>query len=100
MPARFSAGTRNRGGDKDPAVDREFHRWCEIYLPNFGWVPIDPSSAGKSPSSLKAVRHWGAVPAVDMVMTRGGGGSDIFGWGYNGAGGMNEAVWSNKKRSK
>ncbi|TET35312.1 MAG: transglutaminase domain-containing protein [Planctomycetota bacterium] len=100
MPARFSAGTRNRGGDKDPTVDREFHRWCEIYLPNFGWVPVDPSATGKNPSALTAARFWGFVPADILVMTRGGGGSDIFGWAYNGTGGIPEAVWSNKKRAR
>ncbi len=98
LPARFSAGTRYRG--KDPCIDQEFHRWCEIYLPNYGWVPVDPSGTGKSPSPLTSIARWGSVPCTDLVMTRGGGGSSIFGWAYNGAGGPLQASWSNVKSSK
>jgi hypothetical protein len=98
LPARFSAGTRYRG--KDPCVDQEFHRWCEVYLPNYGWVPVDPSATGKSPSPLTAVTRWGHVPNTDLVMTRGGGGSTVFGWAYNAAGGRMQAHWSNIERSK
>jgi hypothetical protein len=98
LPARFSAGTRYRG--KDPCIDQEFHRWCEVYLPNFGWVPVDPSATGKSPSPHTAITRWGYVPETDLVMTRGGGGSTIFGWAYNGAGGQPQAHWSNTKSSK
>ncbi len=98
LPARFSAGTRYRG--KDPCVDQEFHRWCEVYLPNYGWVPVDPSATGKSPSPLTAVRRWGSVPNTDLVMTRGGGGSSIFGWAYNASGGRMQGRWSSIRRSK
>ena len=96
VPARFSAGTRYRG--KDPSEDREFHRWCEVYLPNYGWVAVDPSATGKNPSPSAAISHWGTVPNTDLVMTRGGGGSDIFGWSYNAAGDSKVANWSNIKR--
>ena len=98
LPARFSAGTCYRG--KDPSVDREFHRWCEVYLPNYGWVPIDPSACGKNPSPLSAINQWGNVPHSILIMMAGGGGSNIFGWAYNGAGGRNLAHWSNIKEGK
>ncbi len=101
LPARFGAGSKYRG--KDPSEDREFHRWCEVYLPNYGWVAADPSSAGyrgPNPTPLRSIGAWGSVPYNLVVMTLGGGGSDIFGWSYNGAGGRCVATWSNIKRHK
>ncbi len=98
VPARFMAGTRWRR--KDPSYDREFHRWCEVYIPPYGWVPVDPSSAGKDPTPLSAAVHWGYLPETDLVMTLGGGGSDVFGWAYNAAGPRAQALWSNIKKEE
>jgi transglutaminase-like putative cysteine protease len=39
IPARLVGGTRNRDGGN--YVDTVFHRAVEVYLPNYGWVPID-----------------------------------------------------------
>lgn len=91
LPARYSAGTRFRG--KDPSTDSEFHRWAEVYLPGYGWTPVDPSGTGKNPSPLTAISFFGHVPNIDMVLTLGGGGSSIFGWNYNATGGR-YAEWS------
>ena len=98
VPARFMAGTRWR--NKDPSYDREFHRWCEVYIPPYGWVPVDPSAVGKDPTPLRAALHWGHLPETDLVMTLGGGGSDVFGWAYNAAGRRAQALWSNIKKEE
>ena len=98
VPARFMAGTRWRR--KDPSYDREFHRWCEVYIPPYGWVPVDPSAVGKAPTPLRAAVHWGHLPETDLVMTLGGGGSDVFGWAYNAAGRRAQALWSNIKKEE
>ena len=98
VPARFMAGTRWRR--KDPSYDREFHRWCEVYIPPYGWVPVDPSAVGKDPTPLRAAVHWGYLPETDLVMTLGGGGSDVFGWAYNAAGGRAQALWSRIRKGE
>jgi hypothetical protein len=79
IPARFQAGTRaSIGGD-----DREFHRWSEVYLPGYGWIPVDSSAVGKDPNPARRAVFFGHIPANALVMTLGGGGSELFGWGYN-----------------
>lgn len=80
LPARFAAGTRCREGN--PSVDREFHRWAEVYLPGYGWVPVDASAVDtKDPASRAA--NFGHVAGTDFVITVGGGDSEFLGWDYN-----------------
>lgn len=45
LPARYAGGSvylpsKARGGT---FVDRYNHRWAEVFIPNFGWVPFDPT---------------------------------------------------------
>jgi hypothetical protein len=92
LPARFEAGTRYPG--KDPGVDSEFHRWAQVYLPNYGWVPVDPSATGANPSPQVSAHYFGFIPNDLLIMTLGGGDSEIFGWNYNAAPNPGSAEWS------
>jgi len=29
----------------DASIDEAFHRWAEIYLPNYGWIPVTQTAA-------------------------------------------------------
>ncbi len=93
IPARFQAGTRFRGSPRD----EEFHRWCEVFMPGYGWVPADPSGCGKNPTPAHRVQFLGHVPNIDLIMTLGGGGSEFFGWGYNSQKG-GAALWSEMRK--
>ncbi len=80
LPARYEAGIAVRGDDV--SVDDVHHRWAEVYLPNYGWVPIDPSGGdGGTPGGQ--VDAIGRLQNRYFVTTRSGGGSEALGWDYN-----------------
>ncbi len=80
LPARYVGSIAQRG---DLAGEDEvFHRWCEVYLPNIGWVPVDPSAADqKSPHGQAS--FIGHVANRYLITTIGGGDSQYLGWEYN-----------------
>ncbi|UCC78993.1 MAG: transglutaminase [Candidatus Zixiibacteriota bacterium] len=80
LPARYEGSIAQRG---DLASEDEvFHRWCQVYLPNYGWVPVDPSGGDQEKPEAQA-RYIGHLSNRYLVTTVGGGGSDYLGWGYN-----------------
>jgi transglutaminase-like putative cysteine protease len=98
LPARFAAGTKYRGAGNP--FDREFHRWPEAYLPDYGWISADPSLPtymDLDPEPAKIAYSFGSIPDNTYILMTGGGGSDIFGWGYNGAGGEVQVEWREVK---
>jgi len=80
LPARYQAGVVVRGDDA--SVDEAFHRWAEIYLPNYGWIPVD-ANKGDAKSAADQCRGFGDLANRFLITTRGGGGSEYLGWSYN-----------------
>ncbi len=69
LPARFAGGSPAFDGS---ATDRSGHRWAEVYLPNYGWIPFDPS-ADDVPSGDPPTRMWVGRHVRAMITAQGGG---------------------------
>jgi hypothetical protein len=80
IPTRFCAGVVERGDEA--SMDDVFHRWTEVYLPNYGWIPVD-TSAGDSEWQADAMKAFGSYANRILITTIGGGDSKYVGWGYN-----------------
>ncbi len=80
LPARYVGAVVVRGDDA--SMDDVFHRWPEVYLPNYGWVPIDPQG-GDKPLPRDRALHIGNLSNRFLVTTQGGGDSEHLGWYYN-----------------
>jgi len=80
LPARYQGSVVVRGDDA--SIDEAFHRWAQIYLPNYGWVPVD-ANRGDAKSPADQARGIGELSNRFLITTHGGGGSEYLGWGYN-----------------
>ncbi len=80
LPARYEAGVVVR--HDDGSIDDVYHRWAEVYLPPFGWVPADPSR-GKPATAMEVASSFGSLSHRFFITTHSGGGSPILGWTYN-----------------
>ncbi len=80
LPARYVGAIVVRGDDA--SMDDVFHRWPEIYLPNYGWIPIDPQG-GDKPSPRNQAMNIGNLPNRFLITTHGGGDSKYLGWYYD-----------------
>lgn len=80
LPARYVGSIVVRGDDA--SLDDVFHRWPEIYLPNYGWIPIDPQ-AGDKPLPRDQAINIGHLPNRFLITTQSGGNSEYLGWYYN-----------------
>lgn len=80
LPARYVGSIVVRGDDA--SVDESFHRWAEIYLPNYGWVPVD-ANRGDAKTPADQARGFGDLANRFLITTHSGGGSEHLGWSYN-----------------
>jgi hypothetical protein len=66
----------------EASMDDVFHRWTEVYLPSYGWIPVD-TSAGDDEWQADAMKAFGSYTNRILITTIGGGDSEYLGWGYN-----------------
>ena len=80
IPARYVGSVVVRGDEA--SLDDVFHRWAEIYLPNYGWVPVDPSG-GDQELPRDQANFIGHLANRYLITTQSGGGSKTMEWTYN-----------------
>jgi hypothetical protein len=80
LPARYAGSIVVRSEDK--GIDDVWHRWAEVYLPNYGWIPVDVS-AGDSPIPAQRARKIGVLRNRYLITTKGGGDSEYLEFYYN-----------------
>jgi hypothetical protein len=80
VPARYVGSVVVR--HDDASLDDVFHRWAEIYLPNYGWIPVD-GSRGDRDWPRDQANAIGYVNGKLLITTQSGGGSETMEWTYN-----------------
>lgn len=80
LPARYVGSVVVRGDDH--SMDDVFHRWAEVYLPNYGWIPADPSG-GDHHWPRDQANYFGHLDNRFLITTENAGGSEYMGWTYN-----------------
>ncbi len=80
LPTRYVGSVMRRYDDA--SVDDVFHRWVEIYIPPYGWVPVDPNAGDKDTPAERAA-GIGEQGNTGLVTTESGGNSEDLGWSYN-----------------
>lgn len=80
LPARYVGSVVVRG--EEASFDFVYHRWVEVFLPNYGWVPVDPSG-GDQDSPRDQAMYFGHLDNRFLITTESGGGSEYLKWDYN-----------------
>lgn len=80
LPTRYVGASW--GGTDSKSLDDVYHRWVEVYLPNYGWIPSDPAG-GDLESPRDQAFPIGLVRNSVLITTQSGGGSSTMGWTYN-----------------
>jgi protein-glutamine gamma-glutamyltransferase len=79
IPARLATGYST--GQYDPVLDqsivreRDAHAWVEVWFPNDGWVPVDPSPGYSALPITQFPNHWagGGIARLIPHLSIGGG---------------------------
>lgn len=80
VPIRYVGAISLRGDDA--SYDDVFHRWTEVYLPPYGWIPFDANKGDQETPGGKAL-GIGNVDARYIITTENGGGDKYLWFGYN-----------------
>ena len=80
IPTRYVGSTWDR--KELTYMDDVYHRWIEVYLPNYGWVSTDPTHGDRLWPRDQAF-PIGLVRNTALITTQSGGGSKTMGWTYN-----------------
>ncbi len=71
IPARLATGYST--GDYDPVLDqsivreRDAHAWVEVWFPNDGWVPVDPSPGFSALPITQFPNHWAGAGIARLI---------------------------------
>ena len=71
VPARLATGYST--GDYNPVLDqavvreRDAHAWVEVWFPNHGWVPVDPSPGFSALAATQFPNHWAAAGIAQLI---------------------------------
>ena len=71
IPARLATGYST--GSYDPVLDqsvvreRDAHAWVEVWFPNHGWVPVDPSPGFTALAATQFPSHWAAGGLARLI---------------------------------
>ena len=66
----------------DEAMDEIFHRWPEVFMPGYGWIPVDPTHCDREYPRDQAA-GIGREENRYLITTQGAGNSKTLGWTYN-----------------
>jgi transglutaminase-like putative cysteine protease len=81
LPCRYVGASALRSGDDD-YVDTVFHRWSEVFLPGYGWYPIDVSR-NDCEDGGPVNDAFGCTSSNLLELMHGDGGeSSMLGWSY------------------
>jgi len=74
IPARevngFLGGEWSAFGDYLAVTQNQAHAWVEVWFPDFGWVPFDPTPAGVGEGLVDAAWFWPGRFFLDAVQHR------------------------------
>jgi transglutaminase-like putative cysteine protease len=71
IPARLATGYST--GDYDPVLDQavvrehDAHAWVEVWFPDHGWVPVDPSPGFSPLAATQFPSHWAAGGIARLI---------------------------------
>jgi protein-glutamine gamma-glutamyltransferase len=71
IPARLASGYST--GNYDPVLDQavvrehDAHAWVEVWFPEHGWVPVDPSPGFSALAATQFPNHWAAAGIAKLI---------------------------------